>query len=105
LFMFMPAVWALTFIALGLIACTWLTLAPLTKRKMVEAAVQSARPDLASQADASRFDPLDRAANISDTGDHESEDTKAAKALALEALNKAEHAAGVATTDEERGTA
>ncbi|MCU1402576.1 MAG: undecaprenyl-phosphate alpha-N-acetylglucosaminyl 1-phosphate transferase [Microbacteriaceae bacterium] len=104
LFMFMPAIWALTFIALGLIACTWLTLAPLTKRKAVEAAVQLASPDRASEADANRFDPLDRAANISEAGDHESADTKAAKALALEAL-KAEQSAGAATTDKGRSTA
>ncbi|MCU1505874.1 MAG: undecaprenyl-phosphate alpha-N-acetylglucosaminyl 1-phosphate transferase [Microbacteriaceae bacterium] len=104
LFMFMPAIWALTFIALGLIACTWLTLAPLTKRKAVEAAVQLASPDRASEADASRFDPLDRAANISEAGDHESAETKAAKALALEAL-KAEQSAGAATTDKGRSTA
>jgi UDP-GlcNAc:undecaprenyl-phosphate GlcNAc-1-phosphate transferase len=105
LFMFMPAIWALTFIALGLIACTWLTLAPLTRRKVIEAAVQSASPDRASEADANRFDPLDRAANISHAGDHESEETKEARALALEALNKKEQAAGVSITDEKRGTA
>jgi UDP-GlcNAc:undecaprenyl-phosphate GlcNAc-1-phosphate transferase len=88
LFMFVPAVWALAFIVVGLVACTWVTLAPLTKRKVVEATVQLASPDAAAVAGASRFDPLDEAANTEPTTAAESDAVQAAKNAALENLTK-----------------
>ena len=45
LFLFVEWWWALAATGLGLIACTILTLAPLSRRKEAEAAVQSASPD------------------------------------------------------------
>jgi UDP-GlcNAc:undecaprenyl-phosphate GlcNAc-1-phosphate transferase len=53
-----PYWWAIVFLVVGLVLCTALTLAPLSRRKAVEAAVQSAPPE---EADA-EFDPLDEAA-------------------------------------------
>ncbi|MHB1171325.1 MAG: MraY family glycosyltransferase [Lacisediminihabitans sp.] len=88
LFMFVQAVWALGFIAVGLVGCTWFTLAPLTRRKSVEVAVQLASPDAVQEADATRFDPLDAASNDDAAEDHESADTDVAEAVALEALTK-----------------
>ena len=59
LFLFMAWWWALTAMILGLIACTLVTLAPLSRRKRIEAVAQSA-PD--SEPALARFDPLDAAA-------------------------------------------
>ena len=67
--LFVPTIWALLFVLVGLIVCTALTLAPLTRRKAVEAAVQSAPPEAAADVDAARFDPLDEAANAAPTHD------------------------------------
>jgi UDP-GlcNAc:undecaprenyl-phosphate GlcNAc-1-phosphate transferase len=64
LFMFVQAVWAITFVLIGLVICTAITLAPLTRRKVVEAAVQLASPDETQRVAAARFDPLDAAANV-----------------------------------------
>ncbi|MCU1558460.1 MAG: undecaprenyl-phosphate alpha-N-acetylglucosaminyl 1-phosphate transferase [Microbacteriaceae bacterium] len=89
IFFFVPAVWALTFVAVGFVVCTWFTLAPLTRRKSVEAAVQLASPDDADQAEAARFDPLDAASNI--VPGEEKADLDAAQATALEALKKKEN--------------
>ncbi|MCU1584509.1 MAG: undecaprenyl-phosphate alpha-N-acetylglucosaminyl 1-phosphate transferase [Microbacteriaceae bacterium] len=92
LFLFFDAVWAVTFVAVGLVICTAFTLAPLTRRKAVEAAVQSASPDAAAGANASRFDPLDAAAN--DQAQPETEPARAeidaAKRAAIDALTKKE---------------
>lgn len=63
MFLFVPALIAGAFLVVGLIACTWVTLSPLTKRKAVEAAVQSSTSQRAMAPDAARFDPLDAAAN------------------------------------------
>ncbi|BDZ44217.1 MraY family glycosyltransferase [Naasia aerilata] len=52
-----PWGWAVAFLVVGLVLCTALTLAPLSRRKAVEAAVQSAP---ASEA-AAELDPLDKA--------------------------------------------
>jgi UDP-GlcNAc:undecaprenyl-phosphate/decaprenyl-phosphate GlcNAc-1-phosphate transferase len=52
-----PYTWAVVFLVVGLLVCTVLTLAPLSRRKAVEAAVQSAPPGEAS----AQFDPLDAA--------------------------------------------
>ncbi len=62
LFLFVPWWWALAVVVLGLIACTIVTLSPLSRRKQVEAAVQS-DPD--AQPQFARFDPLDAAAPVS----------------------------------------
>lgn len=65
-FMFMPWGWALSLIVLGLIVCTVVTLAPLSKRKAFEAAAQSADPDESLvNADVARFDHLDSASEDS----------------------------------------
>ena len=45
----------------GFVACTIVTLAPLSRRKAAEAAVQSAPADLAADAGVAEFDPLDAA--------------------------------------------
>ncbi|WP_210479055.1 MraY family glycosyltransferase [Naasia sp. SYSU D00948] len=56
-FVVKPYAWAIAFLAVGLLVCAALTLAPLSRRKAVEAAVQSAPPAVA----AAQFDPLDAA--------------------------------------------
>ncbi|MCU1412667.1 MAG: undecaprenyl-phosphate alpha-N-acetylglucosaminyl 1-phosphate transferase [Microbacteriaceae bacterium] len=63
LFLFVPTAWALAFVAVGLVACAVVTLAPLTRRKAVEAAVQTASPDAESGVYVAHLDPLDEAAN------------------------------------------
>ncbi|WP_082515024.1 MraY family glycosyltransferase [Yonghaparkia sp. Root332] len=59
LFMFVPWGWALTAVVLGLMACTVVTLAPLSTRKRAEAAAQSSHD---ADGPLARFDPLDAAA-------------------------------------------
>jgi UDP-GlcNAc:undecaprenyl-phosphate GlcNAc-1-phosphate transferase len=92
LFLFFDAVWAVSFVAVGLVVCTGFTLAPLTRRKAVEAAVQSASQDAAAHVNATRFDPLDAAAN--DQAQPETEPARAeidaAKSAAINALTKKE---------------
>lgn len=61
LFMFVPFGWVIAFLITGLVICTVLTLAPLSRRKRVEIAVQSAPPVSASVAGVDKFDPLDQA--------------------------------------------
>jgi UDP-GlcNAc:undecaprenyl-phosphate/decaprenyl-phosphate GlcNAc-1-phosphate transferase len=56
LFLFVTWWWALTAMVIGLIACTLVTLAPLSRRKRIEAVAQSA-PE--SHDALRRFDPLD----------------------------------------------
>ena len=55
-----PYYWAIVFLAVGLVACTAVTLSPLSRRKSVEAAVQRAVRDRAAAV--AQFDPLDQAA-------------------------------------------
>lgn len=59
LFLFVAWCWALSAIVLGLILCTIVTLAPLSRRKRTERAAQLA-PDASDEL--ARFDPLDAAA-------------------------------------------
>lgn len=59
LFLFMAWWWALSAVIAGLLACTLVTLSPLSRRKRIEAAAQSA-PD--GESELARFDPLDAAA-------------------------------------------
>ncbi|MET4781913.1 MraY family glycosyltransferase [Glaciihabitans sp. UYNi722] len=92
-FLFVPAVWALTFVAIGFVVCIWFTLAPLTKRKSVEAAVQLASPDEADHAEATRFDPLDAASNSIEHEiviEQQQLELDAAETAALAALTKKE---------------
>ena len=56
LFLFVAWWWALTAVVIGLVACTLVTLAPLSRRKRIEAVAQSA-PE--SHDELRRFDPLD----------------------------------------------
>ena len=64
-FIFVEPWAAVLFIAVGLIVCTAITLAPLTRRKAVEFAAQAAGEG-AGGADAARFDPLDEAGRLDD---------------------------------------
>ncbi len=57
LFLFIDTWWAALATVFGLVVCTVVTLAPLSRRKAVEVAAQSADAD-----DLARFDPLDAAA-------------------------------------------
>jgi len=58
-FLFWAWWWALTAVTVGLIVCTVVTLAPLSRRKRGEVAAQSAPEGDSAMA---RFDPLDAAA-------------------------------------------
>ena len=53
--------WPLIITGVGLLICTILTLAPLSRRKAIEAAVQSAGADIAADEQLAAFDPLDAA--------------------------------------------
>ncbi|MFD1715999.1 MraY family glycosyltransferase [Amnibacterium flavum] len=61
-FVVKPWYWALVFIFVGLVVCAVLTLAPLSRRKVVEAAAQSTPVDQESPIRA-QLDPLDEAAD------------------------------------------
>jgi UDP-GlcNAc:undecaprenyl-phosphate GlcNAc-1-phosphate transferase len=77
LFLFIDTWWAALATVLGLVACTIVTLAPLSRRKAAEAAVQSADASLASDVHLARFDPLDEAS----AEDPEPSDDEAREAL------------------------
>ncbi|MEQ1738233.1 MAG: hypothetical protein ABL886_17755, partial [Rhodoglobus sp.] len=81
--------WAALVTVVGLVVCTIVTLAPLSRRKAVEAAVQSADPELASDAVLAPFDPLDAAA---EGVDPDSEPTEAEAEKALKRLQRKERA-------------
>ncbi|MFT4029015.1 MAG: MraY family glycosyltransferase [Protaetiibacter sp.] len=59
LFLFIDTWWAALATVLGLVSCTIVTLAPLSQRKAIEAAVQNADASVADDADVTRFDPLE----------------------------------------------
>ncbi|CAN5412054.1 MraY family glycosyltransferase [soil metagenome] len=63
LFLFTPSWVAIVVTAAGLVVCTIVTLSPLSRRKAVEVAVQSAPIDIAIEADVAQYDPLDAAAD------------------------------------------
>lgn len=87
LFLFVPALAAAAFLVVGLVVCTWVTLAPLTKRKAIEAAVQSSASERAAAPDAARFDPLDAASNDApDLDDEDAARLEAEETAVLEAL-------------------
>jgi len=66
LFLFLDTWWAALATILGLVVCTILTLAPLSRRKAIESAVQSADAAVAAEAEVARFDPLDAAFEADD---------------------------------------
>jgi UDP-GlcNAc:undecaprenyl-phosphate GlcNAc-1-phosphate transferase len=68
LFLFTPSWVAIIVTATGLVICTIVTLSPLSRRKMVEAAVQLAPSGVADQADVANYDQLDAAADPIDIG-------------------------------------
>lgn len=71
----------------GFLVCTIVTLAPLSRRKAIEAAVQNAPAKLAADAGVAEFDPLDAAAGAGAIG---AEHTPAEAARALERLHEKE---------------
>jgi UDP-GlcNAc:undecaprenyl-phosphate GlcNAc-1-phosphate transferase len=75
--------WAALVTGIGLVVCTIVTLAPLSRRKAAEAAVQSADPAVASRAPFAALDPLDAAAESSEPTDAQAE-------AALKRLHKKE---------------
>lgn len=77
--------WALLFTVVGLLICTMLTLAPLSRRKAAEAAVQSAAPGV--PADVAAFDGLDAAA---DERDPAADPTDAEAEVVLDRLHEKE---------------
>jgi UDP-GlcNAc:undecaprenyl-phosphate GlcNAc-1-phosphate transferase len=79
--------WPVVFTLIGLLVCTILTLAPLSRRKAAESAVQNADPDVSSDAGLAPFDGLDAAA---DSLDPESEPTDADAEVALGRLHEKE---------------
>jgi UDP-GlcNAc:undecaprenyl-phosphate GlcNAc-1-phosphate transferase len=76
MFLFVKPSWLVgVFLGVGLVVCAALTLAPLSRRKRVEVAVQSTRSaDLAASA-SGRFDPLDEAAEALDPSDTDTAQT------------------------------
>jgi UDP-GlcNAc:undecaprenyl-phosphate GlcNAc-1-phosphate transferase len=62
-FVFQPYTIALTFLIVGVVTCTVVTLAPLGRRKSVETAAQSVPVDAVEHPAIAPFDPLDEAAN------------------------------------------
>ena len=67
LLLFVPAAVAAAIVVAGLAGCTWLTLAPLTRRKAGEIAAQSAQPGDSAAAASPHLDPLDSASVTKET--------------------------------------
>jgi UDP-GlcNAc:undecaprenyl-phosphate GlcNAc-1-phosphate transferase len=63
----LPNWYATLFLVLALLACTITTLAPLSRRKAVEAASQLAPTDNTQTDETAQLDPLDEAAHAVDT--------------------------------------
>jgi UDP-GlcNAc:undecaprenyl-phosphate GlcNAc-1-phosphate transferase len=61
MFVVQPYAWGVAFIAVGMVACAVVTLAPLSRRKRLEAAAQLVPAD-ADSDDSAAYDPLDEAA-------------------------------------------
>ncbi len=68
LFLFVPPTAAFVFIGVGLLACAAVTLAPITRRKTAETAVQAAPDDDLTEA-SQRHDELDEASNTNAVDD------------------------------------
>jgi UDP-GlcNAc:undecaprenyl-phosphate GlcNAc-1-phosphate transferase len=63
-FMFVPWYWGLTFLVIGFVATATVTLAPLSRRKRLEAVAQTSEPgEIGSEPALARFDPLDEASD------------------------------------------
>jgi UDP-GlcNAc:undecaprenyl-phosphate GlcNAc-1-phosphate transferase len=63
-FMFVPWYWGLTFLVVGFAVTATVTLAPLSRRKRLEAVAQAAEPgEIGSEPAIARFDPLDVASD------------------------------------------
>jgi UDP-GlcNAc:undecaprenyl-phosphate GlcNAc-1-phosphate transferase len=77
--------WPVLFTVVGLLVCTILTLAPLSRRKAAEFAVQNASPDVAADAELAPFDALDAAA---DGRDPDAEPTEAEAEVVLDRLQE-----------------
>ncbi|ROP77999.1 UDP-GlcNAc:undecaprenyl-phosphate GlcNAc-1-phosphate transferase [Frigoribacterium sp. PhB116] len=70
MFLFVKPAWLVgLFLGVGLVVCAALTLAPLSRRKRVEVAVQSTRTADLAASESGRFDPLDEAAGVLDPSD------------------------------------
>ncbi len=63
----LPAMYATVFLVVALLVCTVTTLAPLSRRKAVEAASQLAPAESAHTDQIAQLDPLDEAAHTADT--------------------------------------
>src|SRR5690606_23026829 len=75
LFLFVDTWWAALATVLGLVVCTILTLAPLSRRKAIESVAQSTDAAAAAAADVARFDPLDAAsASVDEPSDSAARD-------------------------------
>lgn len=61
MFLFVEWWWGLVALLSGFLVCAVVTLSPLSRRKAMEAAVQSLSEDEAELADVARYDPLDAA--------------------------------------------
>jgi UDP-GlcNAc:undecaprenyl-phosphate/decaprenyl-phosphate GlcNAc-1-phosphate transferase len=85
LFLFTPSWVAIVVTATGLVICTIVTLSPLSRRKAVEAAVQSTPPGIPGEPDVAQYDPLDAAA---DPKPVESETSQAEADSILDRLNQ-----------------
>jgi UDP-GlcNAc:undecaprenyl-phosphate GlcNAc-1-phosphate transferase len=66
LFFLVPSVYAVLFLAVGLVVCTIVTLAPLSRRKLVEATAQSTEQESPNAPIAAALDPLDEASELPD---------------------------------------
>lgn len=87
LFLFIDTWWAALATVLGLVVCTIVTLAPLSRRKAIESVAQSMDADAADAAVVARFDPLDAAS------EPDAEPSDSAAAAALDLLQKKEGSA------------
>lgn len=75
LFLFVDTWWAALATVLGLVVCTIFTLAPLSRRKVIESVAQSTDAAAAAAADVARFDPLDAAsASVDEPSDSAARD-------------------------------
>jgi UDP-GlcNAc:undecaprenyl-phosphate GlcNAc-1-phosphate transferase len=77
-------IWATLFLVVGFLACTAFTLAPLSRRKAIEAASQSAEADTPEAEALAPSDPLDEAADGVDLDAGETGDGGDARSLAGE---------------------
>jgi UDP-GlcNAc:undecaprenyl-phosphate GlcNAc-1-phosphate transferase len=64
LFFFQPVWPAVVFLCVGLVVCTAITLAPLSRRKSSEVAAELTPPESSGADAAARFDPLDAASQL-----------------------------------------